>query len=204
MWSFGLCASPWVFTKLLKVAVTFLCRSGIRLVIYLDDLLIVGTTTEECPIQWRSSRTAEVIRVLESLGFLINFNKSETVPTQCIEYIGLSLIWSPCHSASPIKRFATFAGYASKCWRRGNDLISSSWPNNDNLDAAISLNEDILADLKCWTTCTDFNFGKPMLLSRPDMHLSSDACVSGWWGFAATMRWVGLSPDTMLVTILTT
>jgi hypothetical protein len=83
-------------------------------------------------------------------------------------------------------------------------FISSSWPNNDNLDAAISLNEDIRADLKCWTTCTDFNFGKPMLLSRPDMRLSSDACVSGWWEFASTIRWVGLSPDTILVAILTT
>jgi hypothetical protein len=55
--SFGLFASPWVFTKLLKVAVTFLRRSGIRIVIYLDDLLIVGTTTEECTMQRRSSRS---------------------------------------------------------------------------------------------------------------------------------------------------
>jgi hypothetical protein len=30
-------AFPWVFTKLLRVAVTFLRRSGIRLVICLDD-----------------------------------------------------------------------------------------------------------------------------------------------------------------------
>ena len=67
---FGYCASPWVFTKLLKVAVTFLRLSGIRLVIYLNDLLIIGTTAEEC-----SDAVAQVIHVLESLGFLINFKK---------------------------------------------------------------------------------------------------------------------------------
>ena len=81
---FGLNASPWVFTKLLRVAVTFLRRSGKRLVIYLDDLLIVGSSLEEC-----SASVCLVIKVLQSLGFLINFGKSETLPTQCMEYIGL-------------------------------------------------------------------------------------------------------------------
>lgn len=82
--AFGLNASPWVFTKLLRVAVTFLRRSGIRLVIYLDDLLIVWSSTEEC---WTS--VALVIKILQSFSFLINFPKSETTPVQAREYIGL-------------------------------------------------------------------------------------------------------------------
>jgi hypothetical protein len=204
---FGLCASPWVFTKLLKVAVTFLRRSGIRLVIYLDDLLIVGTTTQEC-----SDAVAQVIHVLESLGFLINFNKSETVPTQCIEYIGLitnSVSMSFCltdKKICDIRRLCTEVLKKGKCSLRqlakiiGNlnwasyavnfaqahfrslqaTFISSSRTNNDNLDAVIYLNDDIRADLKWWTTSADFTSGKPLLLSRPDMRLSSDACLSGW------------------------
>ena len=75
---FGLNASPWVFTKLLKVAVTFLRRSGVRLVIYLDDLLVIGASSEEC-----QAGVQLVISTLESLGFLINFKKSETTPSQC-------------------------------------------------------------------------------------------------------------------------
>ncbi len=205
---FGLCASPSrVFTKLLKVAVTFLRRSGIRLVIYLDDLLIVGTTTQEC-----SDAVAQVIHVLESLGFLINFNKSETVPTQCIEYIGLitnSVSMSFCltdKKICDIRRLCTEVLKKGKCSLRqlakiiGNlnwasyavnfaqahfrslqaTFISSSRTNNDNLDAVIYLNDDIRADLKWWTTSADFTSGKPLLLSRPDMRLSSDACLSGW------------------------
>lgn len=40
--------SSWIFTKLIKVAVTSLRRFGIRLVIYLENLLIVGATAKEC------------------------------------------------------------------------------------------------------------------------------------------------------------
>ena len=37
----GLSAAPRVFTKMLKPVVGFLCQMGIRLIIYLDDILIL-------------------------------------------------------------------------------------------------------------------------------------------------------------------
>jgi hypothetical protein len=183
-----------------------------------------------------SDAVAEVILVLESLGFLINFNNTESVPTQCIKYIGLitNLVsmsfcltdkkicdirrlcievlikgkWSLRQLAKIIGNlnWASYAVNSAQAHFRSLQVtfISSFWANNDNLDDAISLNEDIRADLKCWTTCTDFTFGKPMLLSRPGMRLSPDACLSGYGEFASTIRWVGLGPDTMLVAILTT
>ncbi|KZS09709.1 Uncharacterized protein APZ42_025993 [Daphnia magna] len=208
----GLCGSPWVFTKLLKVAVTFLRRSGIRLVIYLDDLLIVGTTVEEC-----SNAVAQVINVLESLGFLINFNKFETVPTQCIEYIGLitnSVSITVCLTDKKIcdicrlcievlkkgecslrqlakkignPNWASFAVNFAQAHFHSLQatFISSSQANNNNLDTVISLNENIRADLKWWTTTTNFISGIPLLLSRPGMRLPSDASLSGWGGGGA-------------------
>ena len=204
---FGLCASPWVFTKLLRIAVTFLRRSGIRLVIYLDDLLIVGATAEEC-----SDAVDQAIHVLESLGFLINFKKSETTPTQCIEYIGLitnSVSMSFCLTEKKISDIRRLCGESlrkGKCSLRqlakiiGNlnwasyavafaqahfrslqaTFISSSRAYNDNLDAVIPLCDDVSADLKWWITSANFSSGKPLLHSRPDMRLSSDACLSGW------------------------
>ncbi len=81
---FGLSSTPWVLTKLLRVPVAFLRRIGIRLVIYLDDILVVEATFQEC-----IASVKKVISTLESLGFLINFMKSVTTPSQCIEYIGL-------------------------------------------------------------------------------------------------------------------
>ena len=44
--AFGLAPAPRVFTKLLKEVGAFLRKRGIRLVIYLDDLLILNSDKE--------------------------------------------------------------------------------------------------------------------------------------------------------------
>ena len=44
---FGLEPTPYVLTKLLKISMALLRRIGIRIVIYLDDMLIIGMTREE-------------------------------------------------------------------------------------------------------------------------------------------------------------
>lgn len=45
---FGLNVAPFIFTKLLRPVVKHLRHQGCRLVIYLDDILILGRNTEEC------------------------------------------------------------------------------------------------------------------------------------------------------------
>ena len=44
--AFGLAPAPRIFTKLLKVVVAFLRKKGIRLVVYLDDFLIMNESEE--------------------------------------------------------------------------------------------------------------------------------------------------------------
>ena len=44
---FGLNVAPLVFTKLLKPVAAFLRKRGIRLVLYLDDMLIIGSSVQE-------------------------------------------------------------------------------------------------------------------------------------------------------------
>ena len=62
----------------------FLRRWGIRLVIYLDDILILSESKEGLLADINT-----VIDLLQSLGFLINGEKSIIVPTQKIECLGL-------------------------------------------------------------------------------------------------------------------
>ena len=57
----------YVFTKLLKIPMPLLRRIGIHIVIYLDDMLIIGRTREET-IALRDT----VILLLPRLGFVIN------------------------------------------------------------------------------------------------------------------------------------
>ena len=79
---FRLASVPWAFTKLLRPVVAHLWRVMIRVIIYLDDILIVQASREA------TSQAVKIVRrLLESLGFVISEEKSEEDPTQKIEYI---------------------------------------------------------------------------------------------------------------------
>ena len=80
---FGLGPGPRIFTKIMKVPITLLRRLNIRLIIYLDDMLILGRTIEEA-----IKNLNTVIYFLEHLGFVINIKKSVTFPTREIEFLG--------------------------------------------------------------------------------------------------------------------
>lgn len=80
---FGLSLAPRVFTKVLKPFVASIRNKGIRLVIYLDDMAIISSSRE------RSSQEAGIIvQILESLGFIINKEKSVLFPSQKIVFLG--------------------------------------------------------------------------------------------------------------------
>ena len=64
---FGLCTAPRIFTKLLKPVIAFLRMQNIRLLIYLDDILIVGSN-----ITALNKHTQLVLELLRSLGFIKN------------------------------------------------------------------------------------------------------------------------------------
>jgi len=78
---FGLGPAPRIFTKLLKIPIALLRRINIRVMIYLDDMLLLGRTVQEA-FQTRDT----VIFLLQNLGFIINQKKSVLIPTQKIEF----------------------------------------------------------------------------------------------------------------------
>ena len=80
---FGLNTAPRIFTKLLKPVAAFLRQRGVRMILYLDDFLILGSTYQEA-----QSHTALAVSLLESLGFAINREKSRLIPTQIITFLG--------------------------------------------------------------------------------------------------------------------
>ena len=72
------------FTKILKVVMGFLRKKGLRLIIYLDDILILNTSRERV-----LADLEVVIELLQRLGFIINWEKSVLEPSQNLEYLGL-------------------------------------------------------------------------------------------------------------------
>ena len=83
----GLTCSPRIFTKLTKV-VFLRCRAqGIVIIIYIDDILIIAQTYEEC-----KRNVDRVVRMLNELGFVINLPKSCLEPD--VKFLYLGLLWN--------------------------------------------------------------------------------------------------------------
>ena len=80
---FGLSLVPRVFTKVLKPFVASIGNKGIRLVIYVDDMAIISSSRE-----LSSQEAGIVVQILESLGFIINKEKSVLFPSQKIVFLG--------------------------------------------------------------------------------------------------------------------
>ena len=83
---FGLSCAPWVFTKITKAAVSVLREMGIRLIIYIDDILVMAESETLL-----KDHIAGIIYLLENLGFVINFPKSLLEPTKTIDFLGFLL-----------------------------------------------------------------------------------------------------------------
>ena len=68
---FGLGPAPRVFTKLLKLPIFLLRKINIRVIIYLDDMLILSHTIREAHMTKDT-----VTYLLQNLGFIMNISKS--------------------------------------------------------------------------------------------------------------------------------
>lgn len=83
---FGLSSSPYIFTKIMKPVVSRLRALGILSVIYLDDLLILGNSLKNC-----GHNVNQAKELLEHLGLVINYKKSNLTPSQSCKYLGFIL-----------------------------------------------------------------------------------------------------------------
>ena len=80
---FSLACAPWVFTKVLKSIAAQLRQLGMRLIVYIDNILILAGSSERA---WE-----HVIGLMENLGFVISKPKCVLEPTQSIEFLGFSV-----------------------------------------------------------------------------------------------------------------
>lgn len=83
---FGLSTAPYVFTKITKPIVKLLRSGGFMSTIYLDDMNLIGHSYQECV-----SNVSITIKLLSSLGFIINEEKSVLTPSNRCKYLGYIL-----------------------------------------------------------------------------------------------------------------
>lgn len=83
---FGLSLTPCIFTKYLEAALAPTRGQDIRVLDYLDDVLILADSAHQASVH-----TAGLMAHLQSLGFVINQEKSSLIPGQKVCFLGLDL-----------------------------------------------------------------------------------------------------------------
>ena len=124
---FGLSSAPRVFTKLLKPVTALLRQRGLRLILYLDDMLLMAQSKFEL-----KAFVKLVPQFLQLLGFNINWGKSVLPPTQRIQFLGFTVdsvemsMWLPGQNQSGLQ------GHAETAFHHSARVISDDWASDSN------------------------------------------------------------------------
>ena len=102
--AFGLSLAPWLFTKVVREFASALRDKGIRLRAYLDDWAVLNQSQSLC-----ESQTTEVVSLAQSLGFQVNWEKSDLVPKQVFDFLGMrfnTISFVVCPTAERLTKLA--------------------------------------------------------------------------------------------------
>ena len=81
--SFGVATAPLEFTRIVKEVKLIVQARNLRIHQYLDDWLLRSPTKDQC-----LKDSENLVKLVQELGWLINFQKSELVPTQKLDFLG--------------------------------------------------------------------------------------------------------------------
>ena len=129
---FGLSTAPQVFTRVMAPVSRILHSLGIRLRHYLDDWLIQASSWEQVILALRT-----VLRLCNHLGIVINWEKSQLVPTQRLylgvlldsyQFLGFSSLEMSRQAALNWRRVSVLRGAACKILAgvSGSSVLSNS------------------------------------------------------------------------------
>ena len=98
---FGLATAPWLFTKLLRPVMAHLRSLGLRCVIYLDDLILMGESKA-----LTAAQAQLVCELFTKLGLRVNYKKSELTPSRVRKFLGFNINTKRMVLELPAKRLA--------------------------------------------------------------------------------------------------
>ena len=210
---FGLKSAPRIWTRIFKPVITYL-RSvhSIRLVVYLDDILICNSTREGC-----HRDTVTVVNVLRSLGFLLNEKKCATVPSKRREFLGLicdsqammfrvppnkrrvfmqdsrHFLTSARCGRVTVRHLARWLGkarafgdavfYARRRTRAALRSLNSALARGLHWDARVRPSQDVINEVKYWLQEASLWVGHGILIPQHDVTIDTDAGPWAWGGY---------------------
>lgn len=203
---YGLSVAPLVFTKVMREVVAFLRGRGYQSVIYLDDILCIGSDYESC-----MENVNETLKLLQCLGFIVNYKKSCLKPQQICTFLGFNFNTKNLTISLPsekqnniaqllkkfsklpsctIRQFAQLIGVLiaacpavkygwahTKILERQKYLALSK--NDNDYEAKITPPVVILDDINWWTQNLHHSFN-PMRYNKFKLEIYTDASRTGW------------------------
>ena len=216
---FGMAPAPRLFTKLLKVPMSVLRRLLIRLVIYIDDIIIMAQTREEAEMAKDTT-----IFLLQALGFTINWKKSVLTPCKELIYLGVKVNSTTMTLQVPEEKISYLRKTCEKTLQRNKisarqlssvmgklrataqafspaplqlrniqENLKMALRENISYEQMIKLKPGARAELEWWLGNLKTHNGKPISLQTPELIISSDSSSEGWGahcqGQGASGKW---------------
>ncbi|XP_071789789.1 uncharacterized protein [Asterias amurensis] len=137
----------------IKPIISHLRQRSMKVIIYLDDLLLMSQSEEAC-----QSQKQHILQLFEKLGLLVNWEKSQLIP---------------CHKIC----FLACLGHMSDSCSMTLSLPEEKDPTYQSL---VTLSETSIQELQWWAQCLRQWNGKPVRLPNPEITITSDTSTQGW------------------------
>ena len=202
---FGLSSAPLVFTRVMAPVSSTMYRSGYRILWYLDDWLVLGSSLLEITLA-----RDFLLLLCADLGIRINAVESSLHPSKRLDYLGMSL-QSTSLRAFPtqariqkvlclVAEFSSSPEQPLSLWRSILGVMSSlsilipgsrlrmrslrhrllvSRPR-ESPTTLVSWDDSCRRDLQWWSVQSHLTVGVDLSLPRPDLVLHTDASDTGW------------------------
>ena len=202
---FGLSTAPQVFTRVMAPVSAILHSLGIHMRRYLDDWLVQSSSQASL---LRDLQT--VLQLCHELGIVVNPQKSNLVPSQVVQYLGV-VIDAKTFRASPsqeriskllstAEEFQSSASPPASLWlsllvvlsllahlvpggrlrMRSLQICLHRAWDRQDLKAPVSASVECLRDLQWWLHLPRLSLGVSLCQVSPDLHFWSDASDVGW------------------------
>ena len=207
----GLSSAPRIFTKVMRVVLSFLRIRSVRIAAWIDDFLIAARSRQLC-----QEHAFLTVRTFEELGFVPNREKSQLVPVQRINHLGL--VWdsveysvsvppdkvadvrSKClralSSRVPLRLLSSILGsleyfrwgypHTAVHYRRLQYFVNSCLSKGMPYDVKVSVSSDARIDLKWWSKVGDVLPSRSLFPFDASLEIFCDASLTGWGCWTST------------------
>ena len=204
---FGLACAPWVFTKPPKPFAAQLRQLGMRLIVYIDDILILAESKELA-----RDHVIGLVYLLENLGFVISKPKCVLEPTQAVEFLGFSVNSVQQELSLPVGKMKKIRA-ETRCLLEGGQVTARKlsqllgrlqaatraiplaplfyrklqWAlqrglqqSEQDYSAKLILSTEEKEELEWWLDHLSAWNGKTIMTDKPSLVIESDASTRGW------------------------